>query len=182
MRPDMPASWQPPCVAGTRRRRLLPATRLVIALTLGTLIVAGCAGNQMTLPGASSGSDAALNVAPGSNEEFEVSVGNRIYFNENSAELTDIARETLDKQVGWLAKYPRDRIQIEGHADEKGSAAVNQTLGQRRADAVKTYLAARGLGSANITTTTFGNQQPVRKCNDISCWSQNRRAVTVIQG
>jgi peptidoglycan-associated lipoprotein len=174
---------QPRSIAGLLSRQPLQPTQLVIAFTLvAALILAGCAGSQMSLPGASSGSDAALNLAPGSNEEFEVSVGNRIYFNENSAELTDIARDTLDKQAGWLAKYPRDRVQIEGHADEKGSAAVNQTLGQRRADTVKAYLAARGVGTSNITTTTFGNQQPVRKCNDISCWSQNRRAVTVIQG
>jgi len=148
----------------------LRAVALVAALALGACATGGL----------DTGGDVAVNAAPGSNEEFTLAVGRIVYFTENSADLSEIARETLDKQAAWLSRYPRDQYRIDGFADVKGSAAVNMTLGQRRADAVRAYLVSKGVSASAITTKSLGNTQPVKRCNDISSWSQNRRAVTVV--
>jgi peptidoglycan-associated lipoprotein len=70
---------------------------------------------------------------------------------------------------------------IEGHADERGTREYNIALGARRAAVVVNYLVSRGVNQGRITSKSFGKERPVAICNDISCWSQNRRAVTVVQ-
>jgi len=90
------------------------------------------------------------------------------------------SRATLDKQVAWLQRYNRYTFTIEGHADERGTREYNIALGARRAQAVREYLAARGIDPQRMRTISYGKERPVAVCNDISCWSQNRRAVTVI--
>ena len=69
---------------------------------------------------------------------------------------------------------------IEGHADERGTREYNIALGARRAQAVRDYLASRGIQASRMRTVSYGKERPVAVCNDISCWSQNRRAVTVL--
>ena len=82
----------------------------------------------------------------------------------------------------WLNQYNRYSFTIEGHADERGTREYNIALGARRAQTVRDYLSARGISSARIRTISYGKERPVAVCNDISCWSQNRRAVTVLDG
>ena len=96
--------------------------------------------------------------------------------------MTAEARQTLDKQSVWLNKYGSYAITIEGHADERGTREYNLALGARRAAATRDYLAARGVSRNRMKTISFGKERPVAVCNDISCWSQNRRAVTVLGG
>jgi peptidoglycan-associated lipoprotein len=119
--------------------------------------------------------------APGSQQEFLVSVGDRVFFETDSTSLTTVATQTLDKQAAWLNQYRNYRIMIEGHADERGTREYNIALGARRASVVVNYLVSRGIDSGRITSKSFGKERPVAICNDISCWSQNRRAVTVVQ-
>ena len=119
--------------------------------------------------------------APGSQQEFLVSVGDRIFFETDSSSLTSTATATLDKQAAWLNQYQNYRILIEGHADERGTREYNIALGARRGSVVVNYLVSKGVNSQRITTQSFGKERPVAICNDISCWSQNRRAVTVVQ-
>ncbi len=119
---------------------------------------------------------------PGSQQDFVVNVGDRVFFESDASELTSVAQATLDKQARWLSQYPRYTITVEGHADERGTREYNFALGQRRAEAAKNYLAARGVPASRIRTISFGKERPVAVCNDISCWSQNRRAVTVLGG
>jgi peptidoglycan-associated lipoprotein len=90
------------------------------------------------------------------------------------------SRSTLDKQAQWLQQYASYTFTIEGHADERGTREYNIALGARRAQAVRDYLAAQGIQPNRIRTVSFGKERPVAVCNDISCWSQNRRAVTVL--
>ena len=145
----------------------------------GLLALAGCAGGVAEIPAVAptiSGPDAPA----GSNEDFIVNVGRRVYFSENSAELNDTARETLKSQAEWLGKYARYKIKIEGFADEPGSADANMKLGQKRADAVKAYFLTAGFPAARMRTKSFGNSRPVNKCNEQSCFVQNRRVVTVL--
>ncbi|MGV3491158.1 MAG: peptidoglycan-associated lipoprotein Pal [Devosia sp.] len=119
--------------------------------------------------------------APGSQQEFLVSVGDRVFFETDSSNLTPTATATLDKQAAWLNQYSNYRIMIEGHADERGTREYNIALGARRASVVVNYLVSRGINQQRITSQSFGKERPVAICNDISCWSQNRRAVTVVQ-
>jgi peptidoglycan-associated lipoprotein len=119
--------------------------------------------------------------APGSQQEFLVTVGDRVFFETDSSALTPTAQQTLDKQAAWLNRYSNYRILIEGHADERGTREYNIALGARRGSVVVNYLVSKGVNPQRITTKSFGKERPVAICNDISCWSQNRRAVTVVQ-
>jgi peptidoglycan-associated lipoprotein len=117
---------------------------------------------------------------PGSQQDFVVNVGDRVFFESDSSELTEQSRSTLEKQAQWLRQYSNYAFTIEGHADERGTREYNIALGARRAQAVRDYLAARGIQPSRMRTVSYGKERPVAVCNDISCWSQNRRAVTVL--
>jgi peptidoglycan-associated lipoprotein len=117
---------------------------------------------------------------PGSSQDFAVNVGDRVFFETDSTDLTPTAIATLDKQAQWLARYPRYTILIEGHADERGTREYNFSLSARRGQNVRDYLASRGVAANRMRTVSYGKERPVAVCNDISCWSQNRRAVTVL--
>ena len=144
------------------------------AVILGTLAVAGCA-KQTDQSGA-----LASAATPGSQQDFVVNVGDRVFFETDSSELTDQARATLDKQAQWLNNYNRYAFTVEGHADERGTREYNIALGARRAETVRQYLVSRGVSAQRMRTISYGKERPVALCNDISCWSQNRRAVTVL--
>jgi peptidoglycan-associated lipoprotein len=141
---------------------------------LGALAVAGCA-KQPDQTAAIAGA-----ATPGSQQDFIVNVGDRIFFESDSSELTPQARDTLDKQAQWLNQYNRYAFTIEGHADERGTREYNIALGARRAQTVQAYLVSRGVMAQRMHTISYGKERPVAVCNDISCWSQNRRAVTVL--
>ena len=119
---------------------------------------------------------------PGSPEDFAQNVGDRVFFESDSSDLTPKSTATLDRQVAWLQHYDRGSFTVEGHADERGTREYNFALGARRAETTKQYLVARGIPASRIRTISYGKERPVAVCNDISCWSQNRRAVTVITG
>ncbi|WP_325445249.1 peptidoglycan-associated lipoprotein Pal [Hansschlegelia sp.] len=119
---------------------------------------------------------------PGSQQDFVVNVGDRVFFETDSTELTSTSRATLDKQAQWLSRYPRYAITIEGHADERGTREYNFALGARRSQVTRDYLTARGVPANRMRTISYGKERPVAVCDDISCWSQNRRAVTVLGG
>ncbi len=141
---------------------------------LGALAIAGCA-KQPDQTAAMAGA-----ATPGSQQDFIVNVGDRVFFETDSSELTPQARETLDKQAQWLNQYNRYAFTIEGHADERGTREYNIALGARRAQTVREYLVSRGVSAQRMHTISYGKERPVAVCNDISCWSQNRRAVTVL--
>jgi len=146
----------------------------VAAIILAGLVIAGCAKQQdqtaMTAAAA----------APGSQQDFVVNVGDRVFFDTDSTDLSDQARATLDKQAQWLNNYNRYSFTIEGHADERGTREYNIALGARRAQTVREYLVSRGVSAARMRTISYGKERPVATCDDISCWSQNRRAVIVL--
>jgi peptidoglycan-associated lipoprotein len=145
------------------------------AVILAGLMIAGCAKQAVNGTDASAG-----NAAPGSQQDFVVNVGDRVFFETDSTELTEQARATLDKQAQWLNNYNRYSFTIEGHADERGTREYNIALGARRAQTVREYLVSRGVAANRMRTISYGKERPVAVCDDISCWSQNRRAVTVL--
>ena len=117
---------------------------------------------------------------PGSQQDFVVNVGDRVFFNSDSSELTPQSVATLDKQAQWLRSYAQYTFTVEGHADERGTREYNIALGARRAQAVHDYLVSRGVQAHRMRTISYGKERPVAVCDDISCWSQNRRSVTVL--
>ena len=117
---------------------------------------------------------------PGTERDFAVNVGDVVHFQVDSAQITAEAQNILGNQARWLNQYPQYTITIEGHADERGTREYNLALGARRAMSVRSYLASQGVNASRIRTISYGKERPVAVCNDISCWSQNRRAVTVL--
>jgi peptidoglycan-associated lipoprotein len=148
------------------------AAVLAVALALGA-----CANKN---GGADGGGLAGGASTPGSQQDFVVNVGDRVFFESDQTDLSPQAMATLDKQAQWLQTYNRYSFTIEGHADERGTREYNIALGARRAQSVRSYLASRGIDPGRMRTISYGKERPVAVCNDISCWSQNRRAVTVL--
>ncbi len=144
------------------------------AVAAAALAIVGCAKH------ADPNALAANGAAPGSQQDFVVNVGDRVFFQTDSTDLTPQARETLDKQARWLNQYNRYYFTIEGHADERGTREYNLALGARRAQTVRDYLVSRSVSAQRMHTISYGKERPVALCNDESCWSQNRRAVTVL--
>ena len=149
----------------------------IAALLVAALAMAACAKNAGQDVGALANASAAT---PGSQQDFVVNVGDRVFFNSDSSELTPQSIATLDKQAQWLRSYAQYTFVVEGHADERGTREYNIALGARRAQAVHDYLVSRGVQAHRMRTISYGKERPVAVCNDISCWSQNRRAVTVL--
>lgn len=154
--------------------------KLAMVLAAG-LSLGACAKNNQDQAGAG-GFGAGGSATPGSAQDFVVNVGDRVFFETDSSDLTPTATATLDRQAQWLAQYPRYSFTVEGHADERGTAEYNYSLGARRGQVVRDYLASRGVSASRIRTVSYGKTRPVAVCNDISCWSQNRRAVTLLSG
>jgi peptidoglycan-associated lipoprotein len=124
---------------------------------------------------------ATASVAPGTPGHFQQVAGDRVYFETDQSTLLPDGRATLDKQAAWLKQYG-DRYQtfmIEGHADERGTREYNLALGERRANTVRTYLAAQGI--PKLRTISYGKERPEVVGSDEGAWSRNRRAVTVLQ-
>jgi peptidoglycan-associated lipoprotein len=147
----------------------------VAALIGMAMLVAACAQNPTDQAGANASA-----ATPGSAQDFVVNVGDRVFFETDSTNLTPQAQQTLDKQAQWLNVHSRYSFTVEGHADERGTREYNIALGARRAATVRDYLVARGVSAQRMRTISYGKERPVAVCNDISCWSQNRRAVTVL--
>jgi peptidoglycan-associated lipoprotein len=176
--------------------RSLPLQVLVIA---GLVATAACSRNKEDLPpppppantgqapaetgaGANTGA-VTTGAVPGSAADFVQQAGSdRVYFAYDSYELDEAARATLNRQAQWLQKYPAVRITIEGHADERGTREYNLALGDRRANAVKNYLAAQGVAAGRINTISYGKERPEVQGSDEESFAQNRRGVTVISG
>jgi len=149
--------------------------RLAVALVTA-IMLAGCANKPNVGPQAGIGGPA----TPGSQQDFVVNVGDRVFFTTDSSELTPQAVATLDKQAQWLNQYSQYTFTLEGHADERGTREYNLAFGARRAQTVRNYLASRGVSPGRMRTISYGKERPVAVCDDISCWSQNRRVVTVL--
>ena len=111
---------------------------------------------------------------------FITKIGDRILFEVDNSGLTALAKATLNSQGDWLLLNLEYQVLIEGHADEQGTRDYNLALGARRAQMVKEYLISRGVDPNKISIVTYGKERPVENCSAEVCWSQNRRAVTVV--
>jgi peptidoglycan-associated lipoprotein len=150
---------------------------------LGTVAVvallAACSGQT---PPASTGAGATTSgPVPGSEEDLVANVGDRVFFDFDRSNLRDDARATLDKQSGWLAKYQQVNVQVAGNCDDRGTEEYNLALGQRRANASRDYLVARGVASSRINTTSYGKDRPTAMGDNEQAWAQNRNTITSVR-
>ena len=119
---------------------------------------------------------------PGSQADFRASLMGQdtIHFELDKYNIDEASVAALRAQAQWLQRYPAKKATIEGHCDERGTREYNIALGARRSQTVREYLVSRGVAAQRMRTISYGKERPVAVCNDISCWSQNRRAVTVL--
>ncbi|MGI9522372.1 MAG: peptidoglycan-associated lipoprotein Pal [Hyphomicrobiaceae bacterium] len=158
-------------------------TTMVSSVVTCALVVGGltaCSQNAVQPGSAQLSSGGGGQARPGSKRDFAQNIGDIVYFTTNSTDLTPEARQTLEKQVQWLNQHTKYTITIEGHADERGTREYNIALGARRATTVRQFLSSSGVDARRVRTVSFGKERPVAVCNDISCWSQNRRVQTVL--
>ena len=137
----------------------------------------GAAGANGAMDGASA--QAGIN-DPTSPLYFNQTIGDRVLFEVNSSTLTDQGKSILGGQARWLQTNADYLAIIEGHADERGTREYNIGLGFRRANAVREYLVSLGVPTNRLRVTSYGKERPVQVCSTEACYSQNRRAVTVI--
>lgn len=140
----------------------------------------GAGGPTLEVPGTIDTNNLGGPNDPASPEYFSQQVGDRVLFEVDQSTLTAAARGTLDGQAQWLLTNADYLAVIEGHADEQGTREYNVALGARRANAVREYLISRGVPASRLRTVSFGKERPAAVCSEESCYSQNRRAVTVI--
>ena len=111
---------------------------------------------------------------------FQQTIGDTVLFQVDQSTLTPQAITILNQQAAWLNANPGATVLIEGHADEQGTRDYNTALGGRRANAVSAYLVSQGVADNRISIISYGKERPLAVCSSESCWSQNRRSVTIV--
>ena len=156
---------------------------------LGVLLfLAACSSTPEPAPAAGPGGPGGAggpgtgsrNIVPGSQQDLEVSAGDRIFFAFDRSDITPEAQEILARQADWLRRYPNVTVTIEGHCDERGTREYNLALGERRAQAAKNVLVANGIPASRISTISYGKERPAVLGSTEEAYAQNRRAVTVV--
>jgi len=166
------------------------------AAALVVLTVAGCASKPKTVaqttPAPSSAeTPPAYNpegtttaelgaIRPGSQQDFVVNVGDRIYFDTDQSSIRQDATTILSAQAAWLVRYPDVTVRIEGNADERGTREYNFALGARRAQAVADFLTSKGVVPGRISTISYGKESPIDNGAGEDAWTKNRNAHTAI--
>ncbi len=117
---------------------------------------------------------------PTSPAYFQQAIGDRVFFAIDQSSLSQEGMDLLNSQATWLMTNGDYEIIVEGHADERGTRDYNVALGARRANSVKEYLNSLGVAASRIQTVSYGKERPIEICSKESCYSVNRRAVTVL--
>jgi peptidoglycan-associated lipoprotein len=123
----------------------------------------------------------ATGIVPGSQEDLVANVGDRVFYDFNRSGLRADAKGTLDKQAAWLAKYGSVNVQVAGNCDDRGTEEYNLALGNRRADSAASYLKAKGVAAARMSTISYGKDRPTAQGSDEQAWAQNRNAITSVR-
>lgn len=156
--------------------KVLSCVGLALALT-------ACSGKPSNT-GSVSGNGAVAQetgVTPGSEADLVANVGDRVYFALNRNTLSNDAQATLDKQAEWLSRYPQVTIEVAGNCDDRGTEEYNIALGQRRANAARDFLVAKGVAASRITTISYGKDRPTAQGDTEEAWAQNRNAITAVK-
>ncbi|USO01605.1 MAG: OmpA family protein [Alphaproteobacteria bacterium] len=143
----------------------------ILSILIVGLSLAGCACDR----------NSCAQVGPGSCTDFQQSTAERVHYDYNSASLRADAKDALDGQVAWLAKYPNVSILVEGHCDKRGTREYNLGLGERRAAAVRDYLFSHGVSKERVRIVSYGKERLAVEGDDEQAHTYNRRAVTVVE-
>jgi peptidoglycan-associated lipoprotein len=98
-----------------------------------------------------------------------------VYFDLDRAEIKPEFQAQIACHAAYLRQFPEARVRLEGNADERGSREYNLGLGERRGNAVQSALSAAGSSSSQLNVVSYGEERPVCRQHDESCWSKNRR-------
>jgi len=151
--------------------------RALLGAVAAPSLLAGCSNSSET--GAQTGAGGAIR--PGSQEDLVANVGDRVLFDTDRSNIRADQRPILERQAAWMQQHSSVQVQVEGHADERGTREYNLALGQRRANSARDVLIAGGVAGGRIRTISYGKDRPVALGSDEAAWAQNRRAVTVVQ-
>ncbi len=157
----------------------------IAAALAAVALLAACSNTPETATtgGTANGAGGATTagVVPGSQQDLATNVGDRVYYAFDSSKLTPDDQTTLDRQSEWLQKYPQVGVQLAGNTDDRGTEEYNLALGQRRANAARDYLAARGVTPSRVDTISFGKDRPIALGDNEEAWAKNRNATTSVR-
>jgi peptidoglycan-associated lipoprotein len=157
--------------------------KIAAALAAITLLAACSRTPETATTGAANGAGigATAGMVPGSQQDLATNVGDRVYFAFDSSRLNPEAQGTLDRQAQWLQRYTQVGVQVAGNCDDRGTEEYNLALGQRRANAARDYLAARGVSPSRVDTISFGKDRPIALGDNEEAWAKNRNATTSVR-
>ncbi|MCX7379421.1 MAG: peptidoglycan-associated lipoprotein Pal [Alphaproteobacteria bacterium] len=148
----------------------------ILGTVAAVALLAACSNQAATSTGPVSSGP-----VPGSQEDLVANVGDRVFFDLNKNALRSDARITLERQAAWLQKWSANNVQVAGNCDERGTQAYNIALGQRRANAARDFLVAKGVAATRITTISYGKDRPTALGSNEQAWAQNRNAITSVR-
>ena len=100
----------------------------------------------------------------------------RVHFDTDSTDLVGSSEQALEANAKLLQEFAGVRVEVQGHADERGTTDYNLALGQRRANIIKDRLERMGVSAGRVTLVSFGEERPIAQGSGESVWSENRRA------
>lgn len=148
----------------------------ILGAVAAVALLAACSDNATTATAPVSSGP-----VPGSQEDLVANVGDRVFYDFDRSTLRSDARTTLERQAAWLSKWSANNVQIAGNCDERGTQAYNIALGNRRANAARDFLVAKGVAAGRITTISYGKDRPTALGSNEQAWSQNRNAITSVR-
>jgi len=148
---------------------------------LGTVAAVALLAACSTEPAPTPTAAVSAGPVPGSQEDLVANVGDRVFFDFDRSSLRADASATLERQAEWLSRFSQNNVQIAGNADERGTQAYNIALGNRRANAARDYLVAKGVATGRISTISYGKDRPTALGSNEAAWAQNRNAITSVR-
>ncbi len=160
----------------------------IATLLVGALALSACSKDRFNSDGDQSGVNTGMGDGfiagsasdPRSPAYFQQTIGDRVLFAVDQSSLSPEGVSLLTRQATWLIENTTYTAVIEGHADEQGTREYNLALGARRASAVQNFLIERGVADNRLQTVSYGKERPLEICSNEQCYTQNRRAVTIL--
>lgn len=154
----------------------------IAGLAVGAMLLAACTGYSGNSAVVSDTYEEPSGPVPGSQEDLEANVGDRIFFAFDRYDLNDTAQATLRRQGAWMKMHPSVTVVVAGNCDERGTREYNLALGARRANSAKDFLTSLGVDPARVTTISYGKERPTCMGSNEDCWALNRNDITSVTG
>ena len=156
---------------------------LTLSIALSAALTSSCSKKQTTEEGQSTGDVTSIDTCDsggaaggaGGTAGQKIAALPTIYFEYDSFSLNSSAKEALGLAAQWLKANTNQKVQAEGHCDERGTTEYNLALGERRASSVRDYLSSQGVSAAQLSTISYGEERPLAMGSDEATWAKNRR-------